>query len=74
MQIIAIKEMHLGDSYIGDLLKSKGMGEAQIAEMRSDLRKYIGSFLWDKGIELDEGAYRVLTNMLVHLIEESSAE
>ena len=74
LQIIAIKDKHLSDSYFGDLMRSKGLGEAQIAEIRSAMRKYIDSFLEGRGIELDGGAYEVLTNMLIHLVEGSSEE
>ena len=74
LQVIAIRDKHLDDSYIADLVRCKGLDEAQIAEIRSALRRYIDSFLKDKGVELDGGAYRALTNMLIHLIEESSAE
>ena len=74
LQIIAIKNKHLDDSYIVDMLHQKGLNETQITAIRSAMRKYIDSFLEGKSVELDEGAYRVLTNMLIHLIEESSKE
>ena len=73
LRVIAIRDRHLDDSYIADLARSRGLDEARIAEMRSALRKYIDSFLAGRGVELDGGAYRTLTNMLIHLIEESSA-
>ena len=72
LRVIAIKDRHLDDSYVADLVRSKGLDEARIAEMRFALRRYIDSFLAGRGVELDGGAYRTLTNMLIHLIEESS--
>lgn len=74
LQIIVIKNKHLEDSYIEDLLRGKGLDEARIAEIRSALRKYIDSFLEGRNIEFDDDAYGVLINMLIHLIEESSKE
>lgn len=74
MQIITITDRHLEDQYIEGLLREKGLGESQIARIRSSMRRYIDSFLKGRGIEIDGGAYRVLTNMLMHLIEESSKE
>ena len=72
MQTITVMDKHLEDPYIDGLLREKGLGKPQIARIRSAMRQYIDSFLKGKGIELDEGAYRVLTNMLIHLIEKSS--
>lgn len=72
VQFIAIKDKHLGDPYIEDMLRKKGLDERQIAYIRSMMRQYIDSFLKTKSVELDEGAYRVLTNMLIRLTEESS--
>lgn len=74
VQIITIKDRHLDDPYIREMLQGKGLDESQIAYIRSVMRKYIDSFLKNKRVELDDGAYRVLTNMLIHLIEESSKE
>ena len=74
MQIITIKDKHLGDTYIMEMLRKKGLTESQIASIRTGMRQYIDSFLKDGRIELDSGGYRVLTNMLIHLIEESSKE
>lgn len=74
MQIITIMDKHLGDPYIEGLLQEKGLDKPQIAHIRSAMRQYIDSFLNGRGIELDDGAYRMLTNMLIHLIEESSKE
>ena len=36
------------------------------------MRRYADSFLKDGRIELDSGGYMALTNMLTHLVEESS--
>ena len=74
MQIITIKDKHLGDTYIMEMLRKKGLTESQIASIRTGMRQYTDSFLKDGRIELDSGGYRVLTNMLIHLIEESSKE
>lgn len=70
--VITIKDKHLDDSYIEGLMKEKGLNEAQIALIRSLLRRYIDSFLEGRDIELDDSSYRLLTNLIVHLIEESS--
>ena len=74
VELITVNDRHLGDPYVEDLLRKKGLDELQIACIRSIMRQYIDSFLEDKDVELDEDAYRVLTNMLVHLIEESSKD
>lgn len=71
-RVITIRDRNLDDSYIDELMKKKGLGETQISEVRSVLRKYIDTFIGCRGIELDDGAYALLTNMLIHLIEESS--
>lgn len=74
IKIISVNDVHLGDPYIEDLLRKRGLDEPQIAYVRSIMRQYIDSFLKAKDVELDEGAYGVLTNMLVHLIGESSKD
>lgn len=74
VKIITIKDKNLDDSYIGELMRSKGLEEAQIAKIRADLRQYIDSFIKGRGIEFDDGAYALVTNMLIHLIEESSRD
>ena len=71
-RVITISDRNLDDSYIDEMLQGKGLKGPQIARIRSDLRRYIDSFIGKRGIELDEGAYTLLTNMLVHIIEESS--
>lgn len=70
--VITIRDKHLDDSYIEELMKEKGLNEAQIALIRSLLRRYIDSFLEGRDIKLDDSSYRLLTNLIVHLIEESS--
>lgn len=71
-QAITTKDKHLGDPYITEMLQKKGLTESQIASIRTGMRRYADSFLKDGRIELDSGGYRVLTNMLIHLVEESS--
>ena len=71
-RLITIRDRNLEDSYIDELMKNKGLGETQMSEVRSALRQYIDTFIGCRGIELDDGAYALLTNMLIHLIEESS--
>ena len=73
-QLITISDRNLDDSYIDEMLQDKGLREPQITMIRSDLRRYIDSLIDNRGIELDEGAYTLLTNMLIHLIEESSED
>lgn len=72
--MITISDRNLDDSYIDEMLQDKGLREPQITMIRSDLRRYIDSLIDNRGIELDEGAYTLLTNMLIHLIEESSED
>lgn len=69
---ITISDRNLEDTYIDELMKNKGLGETQMSEVRAVLRQYIDTFVGCRGIELDDGAYALLTNMLIHLIEESS--
>lgn len=73
-RVITISGRNLDDSYIDEMLQDKGLKGPQITKIRSGLRRYIDSFTGNKGIELDEGAYTLLTNMLIHLIEESSKD
>lgn len=74
VQNITIKDKHLEDAYIEEMLQKKGLDESQITRIRSVMREYIDSFIKAKSVELDDSAYGVLTNMLIHLIEESSKE
>ena len=72
--IITIKDKNLDSSYIDELMRGKGLDEPQIAQIRAYLRQYIDSFIKDRGIGFDDGAYALVTNMLIHLIEESSRD
>ena len=74
MQTTTVMDKHPEDPYVDGRLREKGPGKPQIARIRSAMRQYIDSFLKGKGIELDEGAYRVLTNMPIHHTEKSSRE
>lgn len=71
---IIIKDKNLDDSYIGELMRGKGLDEQQITRIRGYMRQYIDSFIKDRGIEFDDGAYALVTNMFIHLIEESSRD
>lgn len=72
-RVITIRDKNLKTSYIDDLMRSKGLDERAIAKVRSWVRLYIDSFV-KKGVELDEGAYAVLTNLIIYLVEESSKD
>lgn len=72
--VITIRDKNLKTPYIDELMRSKGLDEQAIAKIRSDVRRYIDSFVKDKGVDLDEGSYVLLTNMIIHLIEESSKD
>lgn len=74
LMIITIKDKNLDSSYIDELMRGKGLDEPQIAKIRAYLRQYIDSFIKDRGIGFDDGAYALVTNMLIHLIEESSRD
>lgn len=71
---ITITDRNLEDSYIDKLMRSKGLEEPQIAKIKASIRQYIDSFIDGKDIDLDDGAYALLTNMIIHLIEESSQD
>ncbi len=73
-RVITIRDKNLKTSYIDNLMRSKGLDERAIAKVRSSVRLYIDSFVKEKGVELDEGAYAVLTNLIIYLVEESSKD
>ena len=56
------------------MMRGKGLEEPQIARIRADVRQYIDSFINGRCIDLDEGAYALLANMIIHLVEELSRD
>ena len=68
---IVIRDEHLEDEHIDDRLRARGLDAQQIHEARSKVRAYLDLLLRERGVDMTDGAYDVLVNVAIHLIEES---